>query len=316
MENRTDLFLWANNIDAIKNQLNVEFFFISKGYTPYELKAANSLDAVIKALFLYDIIGTVQLGAGTGLRVREYDTETEKNTVLRQDVSEVGRLETVLHLIENEKDDILLFNDEEHDLKRMKGLVARFSHEGGEPFYVFKHLSATKFMKGSTAWQIVGDTAHPMENVVFGVPADNQALVVDGDVFVFNQSKFEQLFNYDYRVSKLAREKGSEIDKKFKINAAGTVDQGIEFLVANEKSLHRRLADIDPDVMTMEQLVDAADKYQVEMMQDDNGGIILMNKDDVRVFLDLLEDNYVEGSIGKAYIAKTKKELDYEPTTV
>ncbi|HRQ86678.1 MAG TPA: hypothetical protein PLY16_01070, partial [Candidatus Saccharibacteria bacterium] len=59
----TDIFLWANSNDALKNELDVEFFLFSKNYVPYALTVSNELDAQIRPLFLYDLIGQVVLGA-------------------------------------------------------------------------------------------------------------------------------------------------------------------------------------------------------------------------------------------------------------
>ena len=47
----TDIFLWANNTDGIKNELDVEFFLFNKNYTPYSTHFATELNAQIKPLF-------------------------------------------------------------------------------------------------------------------------------------------------------------------------------------------------------------------------------------------------------------------------
>ena len=50
----TDIFLWANNVDGIKKELDVEFFLFNKNYTPYTTNFSSDLNAQIKPLFLYD----------------------------------------------------------------------------------------------------------------------------------------------------------------------------------------------------------------------------------------------------------------------
>lgn len=80
----TDIFLWANKTDAVKNDLRVEFFLFNKNYTPYTTTIADNLDAQIKSLFLFDVINNINLGAGTGLSVRDYElSEKEENVLLR-----------------------------------------------------------------------------------------------------------------------------------------------------------------------------------------------------------------------------------------
>jgi hypothetical protein len=77
----TDIFLWANNTDGIKKELDVEFFLFNKNFTPYSTNFMSDLNAQIKPLFLYDMINFVNLGAGTGLSVRDFEmSETEENT--------------------------------------------------------------------------------------------------------------------------------------------------------------------------------------------------------------------------------------------
>ena len=80
----TDIFLWANNTDGVKKELDVEIFLFNKNYTPYTTNFNSELNEQIKPLFLYDAINFVNLGAGTGLSVREFEmsevnSRTQKN---------------------------------------------------------------------------------------------------------------------------------------------------------------------------------------------------------------------------------------------
>ena len=75
---QTDIFLWANNTAAAKDQINIELFLFNKNYTPYTTHFASDLNAQIKPLFLYDLINFVNLGAGTGISVRDYVLSDEE----------------------------------------------------------------------------------------------------------------------------------------------------------------------------------------------------------------------------------------------
>jgi len=172
-----DIFQWANQTDAVKNELRVEFFLFNKNYTPYTTTISDDLDSQIKSLFLYDVINDVNLGAGTGLSVRDYEfTEKEENTLLRTDLPKVGRAETLIHLIEHERNDIVEFSETEHEFKRIKGIVARFSRKDGTGvFYVVKQVSSGNTLQGATSWEFTEGTFKPFQPE-FGwkVPADNQ----------------------------------------------------------------------------------------------------------------------------------------------
>src|SRR5690606_32462419 len=211
----TDIFLWANQTDSIKNDLDVELFLFNKNYTPYSTNFASDLNSQIKPLFLYDLINFVNLGAGTGLSVRDFEmSDGEKDVLLRTDLEKVGKAETLIHLIEHQRHDIVEFSEEEHEFKRIKGVLARFTHRDNpdKPFYAAKGISQSNVLKGATSWEFRdGKFGAFQADVGLKMPTDNQVLIVDKDIFVFNQSKFEKLFGYDYKKQAIADKKVEEI---------------------------------------------------------------------------------------------------------
>ena len=194
----TDIFLWANNTDGIKKDLDVELFLFNKNYTPYSTNFATDLNAQIKPLFLFDMINFVNMGAGTGLSVRDFElSDGEENTLLRTDLAKVGRAETLIHVIEKERHDIMEFSQEEHEFKRIKGIVARFTHKDDankKPFYVIKAISQGQVLNGATSWEFRdGKFGSFQADVGLKMPDDNQVLIIDKDIFVFIQSKLEKV---------------------------------------------------------------------------------------------------------------------------
>ena len=309
----TDIFLWANNTDGIKKELDVEFFLFNKNYTPYTTSFASELNAQIKPLFLYDMIGFVTLGAGTGLSVRDYElSEGEENTLLRTDLANVGRAETLLHLIEHERHDIVEFSEEEHEFKRIKGIVARFTHKDNpiKPFYAIKAIQQGQVLKGATAWEFRdGKFGTFQAEVGLKVPADNQVLIIDKDIFVFNQAKFEKLFNYDYKKQALADAKVEEIEKLFKLSFPDGMN--LQELVRERKKIVNKLQKMEIGAVTQEQALEYADAMQLELMTDDAGAIIIMDGNDLDIFVNLINEDYITSEItGKRYEIKTKKLLD------
>lgn len=58
--------------------------------------------------------------------MRDYElSEGGENVLLRTDLEKVGRAETLIHLIEHERHDIVEFSEQEHEFKRIKGIVAK-----------------------------------------------------------------------------------------------------------------------------------------------------------------------------------------------
>jgi len=309
----TDIFLWANNTDGIKNELDVEFFLFNKNYTPYSTHFASDLNTQIKPLFLFDLINFVNMGAGTGLSVRDYElSEGEENTLLRTDLAKVGRAETLLHIIEKERHDIVEFSQEEHEFKRIKGIVARFTHKNDpkKAFYVIKAISQGSVLQGATSWEFRdGKFGAFQADVGLKMPTDNQVMIIDQDIFVFNQSKFEKLFNYDYKKQALADKKVEEIEKQFKLSFPDGLD--LQTLVRDRKKIVNKLQKMEIGAITQEQAITYADDMQLELMTDDAGAIIIMDGNDLDTFVNLINEDYITSEItGKRYEIKSKKLLD------
>lgn len=310
---RTDIFLWANNTDGIKNEIDVEFFLFNKNYTPYSTRFGSDLNNQVKPIFLYDLINFVNLGAGTGLSVRDFElSDGEENTLLRTDLEKVGRAETLLHLIENERHDIVEFNEEEHEFKRLKGIVARFTHKDNpdKPFYAIKAIQQAGVLKGATSWEFRdGKFEQFKADVGLKMPTDNQVLIIDKDIFVFNQSKFEKLFNYDYKKQAIADARVAEIEQQYKLSFPDGLD--MQSLVKEKKKTINKLQKLEVGAISQEQAIDYADEMQLDLMTDDNGAIIIMDGNDLDTFVNLINEDYITSAItGKRYEIKSKRLLD------
>lgn len=309
----TDIFLWANATDAIKNELDVEFFLFNKNYTPYSTHFSSELNVQIKPLFLYDILGFVTMGAGTGLSVRDFElSDGEDNVLLRTDLAKVGRAETLIHLIEKERHDILEFSEEEHEFKRIKGIVARFTMPGApeKTFYVIKAIQQSNVLKGATAWEFrEGKFETFKAEVGLKLPSDNQVAIIGNDIFVFNQSKFEKLFQYEYKKQAIADARVSEIEQHYKLSFPDGMN--LQDLVKDRKKIVNKLQKLEVGGVSQEQAIDYADEMQLELMTDDAGAIIIMDGNDLDTFVNLINEDYITSQVtGKRYEIKSKKLLD------
>lgn len=308
----TDVFQWANLTDARKNELDVEFFLFNRNFTPYATTVANELDAQLKPLFLLDMMSQVELGAGTGLMVRDYElSEKEDNVLLRADLESVRHADSLIHIIEHERHDIVEFSEQEHEFKRVKGVVARFTHKDSpKPFYVIKQVSMGNVIQGATSWEFRNGKFEAFTSD-FGwkVPADSQVLIVDKDIFIFNQSKFERLFNHDFKKQLLADQKVAEIEKQFKLSFPDGLD--LQTVVRERKKIVTKLQKMEIGDVTQEQALQLADDMQLELMTDDAGAIIIMDGNDLDMFVNLINEDYITSGItGKRYEIKAKKLLD------
>lgn len=315
-ETTTDIFLWANQTDAVKGELDIEIFLFNRFYTPFSMRFASELEGQIRALFLYDVIGQVSLGAGTGLSVRIFEeSESEENVLLRTERTKVGKADTLINVIEKERSDILEFSQEEHDFKRMKGVIARFSlkSDPAKVFYIVKSLQTGAALSDITAWEINGARFDRFKaDVGLKIPTDNHVLIIDQDIFVFNQSKFERLFEYDYKKQALADKKVLEIEQKYKLSFPDGL--GMQALVKDRKKTVNKLQKLEVGEISQEKVIEYADEMQLELMTDDAGAIIIMDGNDLDTFVNLINEDYITSEItGKRYEIKSKKLLD-EPS--
>lgn len=107
-----------------------------------------------------------------------------------------------------------------------------------------------------------------------------------------------------------ARKNGKILDERLSI-ATPTIGQGIEFLCKDNRTLVKRLAKLDPANMTRDAVEEIIRDYNVDLMTDaTNDKLIIMDTNDAKKLLDIVEDNFVRGTNGTAYIAKNKKELE------
>lgn len=309
----TDIFLWANQNDAKKNDLQIELFLFSKNYTPYFMPIKGDVEQQLRPLFLFDYINQVNLGAGTGLSVRDYElSESEDNVLLRTDLEKVGRAETLIHLIEHERHDIVEFSETEHEFKRMKGIVARFTDPNNPDatFYTVKLIQQGQTLKNALAWEFSdGKFGSFNAEVGFKVPDDNQVLIVGKDIFAFNSGKFERMFGYEYKKQVIADKKVAEIEKEYKLSFPEGMD--LNTLVKERKKTVNKLQKLEIGAVKQEDVLDYADEMQLELMSDDNGAIIIMDGNDLDMFVNLINEDYIESKItGKRYEIKSKKLLD------
>lgn len=312
----TDIFLWANRTDSVKNDLEIELFLFNRYYTPFAMRFSDELESQTRALFLYDIVGSVNLGAGTGLSVRVFEeSEAEENVLLRTERTNVVKADTLINTIENSRAEIVEFNQEEHDFKRMKGIVARFSSktDPARSFYIVKSLQTGAALTDITAWEINGARFDRFKaDVGLKIPHDNHVLIIDQDIFVFNQSKFERLFEYDYKKQAIAEMKVKEIEQKYKLSFPDGLD--LQALIKDRKKAINKLQKLEIGEVSQEKALEYADDMQLELMTDDAGAIIIMDGYDLDTFVNLINEDYITSEItGKRYEIKSKKLLD-EPS--
>jgi hypothetical protein len=248
-------------------------------------------------------------GAQTGLLVRSFEeAESEQNVLQRTQVKRIEKLSDVINWVKTHQHEIEQF-EEDHDLKRMRGVVARCSHPKMEKdFYVIKRLPSAQLLRGEGAWMVEGKSFVPVDAGVLRIPADNQLLILEGDVYVFNQSKLEQLFGYNAKKASIAEKKVRAIEAHYKLSFADDLD--MQSLVKGNKALINKLQIIEPGIVKQDELIAAAEELGLELMTDEDGAIIIMSEKDLKIFVNLLNDDYVESQMtGNRYEIKSKKPL-------
>ncbi len=307
----TDVFAWANNLVQYKDELKVELFFISKNYVLYRTSLSDGLKGQLEPLFVDEILEYVLDGADNGLIVRGFEqAEAESGVLQRTQVFKVEKLRETLGWLKTQEREIVVFKEEEHDINHMKGVLARISHpEMPKPFYVAKVLPKSQIMKGKTGWMLRSDKFIPFDaEAALRLPADPQLLVLEDDVYVFNQSKLKTLFGYDAKEAAIAEAKIREIEEAYGLSFAEGI--GINALVKGKKALIQKLQKLEVGKVTQQQALDYAEEMDLELMPDDSGKIIIMDDKDLSTFVNIInEDYWVSPLTGERYEIIKKRPL-------
>lgn len=310
----TDIFLWANNLVQLKEELKIELFLINKNSVVYKTSRSKDLEMHLHSILIDPILEYVLEGADQGLVVRSFEeAEAEQMVLQKTKLINVAKAREVLSWLRTQEAEIEQFVEEEHDLKRIKGVIARISHpEMEKPFYVAKVLPSSNVMKGSTGWLVRGGKFVPFDaEGALRIPTDNQLLIVDQDIFVFNQTKLEQLFNYNAKKAAIAEKKVAEIQDNFKLSFEDGAS--LNSMVMEKKTLVNKLQKIDPSNVKQDELLNHAEELGIDLMTDTNGSIIIMDTKDLTKFVNLLNDDYYESPMtGLKYEIKSKKPLKLE----
>jgi hypothetical protein len=307
----TDIFLWANNLVQYVDELKIDLYFFNKNYVVYRTKLGGEVARQMRPLFLDEVLEYVLGGIENGLVVRGFEeAESEENVLQRTQVKNVDKLVEVLNWLKTQKSEIENFDEEEHDLKRIKGVIAYCTHKDlDKPFYLIKNLPSSQIMKGHTAWQLKDGLFKPFDKMTaLKIPGENQLLVVGQDLFVFNQSKLKSLFGYDAKAASIAAKKVAEIEANF--NLSFIEGASLQALVKGRPATIRKLQKIEPSLVKQEELIAHAEEMDIDLMVDDSGAIIIMDDKDLTKFVNLLNDDYVESPMtGQRYEILRKKPL-------
>jgi flagellar biosynthesis/type III secretory pathway chaperone len=219
-------------------------------------------------------------------------------------------LREVLGWLKTQEHEIELFVEEEHDMKRIKGVIARLTHkEMDKPVYIIKALPQSQVMQGKTGWMLRNNKMVPFDaDAALRIPNDNQLLVLDQDLYVFNQSKLKTLFGYDAKEAYIAEQKVREIEENFRLSFADGAS--IQDMVKGKRPLIKKLQKLETAKMTQEDVINRSDEMEVGLMEDDGGRIIIMDDKDLSRFVNVLNDDYYESPVtGLRYEITGKKEM-------
>ncbi|MCL2094989.1 DUF4868 domain-containing protein [Candidatus Saccharibacteria bacterium] len=305
-----DWWGWANNLEQFSKTATPEVFFFNKNYTPFKVRFTDKLTSSLRALFLQEALGFMSTAVEKGYTVQDlHEAYSEEQVLWTTDTERVERLTTVLHLIETEYKDLVYFNEQDFDFRRMKGIMVRFT-AGDDSFYVIKSLAASSALREKTGWELRGETLEPFSaDVGLSVPSGNEMIVSNGKILIFNRPKFERLFQYDVKTELLASQQARDLMAKYKLSLAEGLK--LEDLLKDSKALVTKIDKLDAETpIPQEKIIDYADEMQLELMADEQGKIIIMEQKDLATFVNLLNEDYYTSPVsGVRYEVKSKKAL-------
>lgn len=307
----TDIFAWTNNLVQYVDELKIDLYFFNRNHTVYRVPVQGATKTQLRALFIDPMLEFVLDGIDNGLMVRGFEeAESEKGVLQKTELRKVEKLTYTLNWIKNEQHNIEKFEDSEHDLKRIKGVIAHCYHaELERPFYVIKSLPSSQVMKGDTAWILENNVFKPLEDKsALKIPGDNQLLVAGDDIFVFNQSKLKSLFNYDAKAAAIALAKIRDIESVFRLSFEE--GQSLATMALGKSAAVKKLQKLEVEGLKQDDFLKHAEDMDIELMVDDSGAIIIADDKDLLKFVNLINEDYIESPItGKRYEVVSKKLL-------
>ena len=140
------------------------------------------------------------------------------------------------------------------------------------------------------------------------LPTDPQLLIVDQDLYVFNQSKLKTLFGYDAKESAIAETKVREIMEAYGLSFPEGV--GLNALLKGKKQLIQKLQKLEVGKVTQEKALEYAEDMDLELMPDDQGKIIIMDDKSLTTFVNIINEDYWESPLtGERYEIIKKRPL-------
>jgi len=249
--------------------------------------------------------------------VRDFEeAESEEGVLQRIMVAKIPNLREVLSWVKTQEHEIETFSDDDHDFGRMKGLLARVSHPNmKQTVYIVKVLPKSSVMQGRTGWMLRNGKFVPFDaEAAVRIPADNQLLIIDDDLYVFSQARLKQMFSYDAKEAAIAEKKVEEINANFRLSFPE--GENLQTMVEGKRGAIKKLQKINPTAISQEKLLDHANELGIDLMEDDAGSIIIMDEKDMSKFVNLLNDDYMESSLtGERYEIIKKKPLKPEEET-
>jgi len=309
----TDVFSWATNLTQYNGEeMTFELYLISKTYTLYRMSANSSISKQLGPMFINNILEYVIQGMDSGLIVRGFEeSEDEEGVLQRTQLFKVEKAQETMNWVKSQRHEIETFMDSEHDFRRMKGILARVTtpNKDDKPFYIAKTLPSSNVMSNRAGWMIRdGKFIEFDAEAALKIPHDNQLLILDQDIYVFNQNRLKQLFSYDAKEASIAAKKAEEITTNFDLSFGENLD--IQTLVAGKKSLIRKLQKIDTTTIKQSALADHAEELDIDLMTDESGAFIIEDSKDLTKFVNLLNDDYVESNLtGERYEIMRKKPI-------
>ena len=307
----TDIFAWTNNLVQYVDELKIDLYFFNKNHTVYRVPLQGDAKRQLRALFVDPILEYVLDGIDNGLMVRTFEeAESEKGVLQKTDLRKIEKMTYTLNWIKNEQHNIEKFVDSEHDLRRVKGVIAHCYHaELDKPFYVIKSMPSSQVMKGDSAWLLENNVFKPLEEKsALKIPGDNQLLTIGDDVFVFNQAKLKALFNYDAKAAAIALIKIRAIESVFRLSFEE--GKSLSTMALGKAAAIRKLQNIDIEGLEQSDILQHAEEMDIDLMVDDSGAIIIADDKDLITFVNLINEDYIESPIiGRRYEVLSKKPL-------
>lgn len=314
-KNQSDIEIFNNDIKFIKttnndDELTINLFFIFEKDTTnqnniYKANLANEVANSLKNMFLSEMRKISILKELDILNYDPLNPPDDKNYLWKIDSKELKEFKTYIDNINANA--CSLYNNEEN-YNELKSLIIKIESKDASCTYIIKRIFKSKNISKSNSFYLTSGIFKKIDEKVISIDEKFEGFIVNNSVYITNATNFETVTSYFKERLSAAQQEYDNILKKGFFETSGIEKDNIlenSHIInkINTIAIERIYESLDFDI-----LKEHNNKSNCGLkLNDQNNKFLLSSTNDFKVFLKLINDDFLESSLSKyQYEARNK----------